>query len=113
MRTVAQGADAAWRLLPTEGLRCDAIAVEQAIARPWQAVLLVVVGVVAQTELDRIEAERLGELIHRRFEGEAAGAEARPTHGLGLRSVDPHQPVRGRDIAAGIERARRPSVGVG
>jgi hypothetical protein len=53
---------------PTEALGTDAIAFAQAVAAPRNPRLLVVTGEIADAQLDGIDAELLGRLVHRRLQ---------------------------------------------
>ena len=75
--------------------------------------MLVVVSVVAQAQLDRIDRQLMRQLVERRFQREAARPLARRTCRVVLRRVDPHEAVRGRHVGAGWEHARDRRDGIG
>ena len=92
---------------PAERLGADAVALQQSVARPGQAGMLVAVGDVAPAQLDRVEVELISQLVQRRFQREAARSFARRPRRVGLRRVHAHQAVRGGDVGAGVHHARR------
>src|SRR5919201_1605214 len=70
----------------------EAIALLQSLARPRLSGDGVRVGMVAQAELEGIEAQLLGKFIHRALDGEAAGgctrtARERRRHGVGAHEL--------------------------
>jgi hypothetical protein len=79
--------------LPAEALRAALVALLQSLARPGVATDGIDVGVVAHPQLDRVQAELVGQLVHRAFQREhpgcfAGGARERRRHGVG-----PDEPV--------------------
>ena len=63
-------------------------------------------GVVEDAELDRVEAQLLGHLVHRDLERHHAGRLAWRPHGVAFRQVERRKPHRGQTVGAGIEQPR-------
>ena len=63
-------------------------------ARPRQPALGVALRLVADAQLDRVDAERDGELVHRRLQREHARGLPRRPHDRRRRDVERRQPVR-------------------
>jgi hypothetical protein len=66
----------------------------------------VAIGVIAQPELERVDRERRGELVHGGFEGEAAGSVAGRPHRRRMRRVDAGEAVGRRHRGTGVEHLR-------
>ncbi len=95
------------RALPAEAPRALVQAVAQRAGRVGNACLGVAVGDVAQAQLDRVDAERLGQLVHRRSRAPACptaspGARTEPAQVRWMRAIS--CPMR-RFVAA-IEEMR-------
>jgi hypothetical protein len=93
-------------LAPAELLGAVAHALDQLAGRIGLAALGVLVRFVADAQLDRIEAEPLGQLVHRRLQAHHARGFARRPHGAGDRDVEQLQPVAGEPVGGGVEGAR-------
>ena len=63
-------------------------------------------GVVEDAELDRIEAELLGHLVHGDLQRHHARRLARRAHRIAFRQVEHRKPRRGHAVGAGIEQPR-------
>src|SRR3954469_3884170 len=90
---------------PTEALRPDRVALTQCVARPWQARLGVNLCVVAQAQLERVEAKLIVEFVERGFEREVALCVPWAAHRSWQWNVQAPLPVGGGDVGAGV-RAR-------
>ena len=106
VRAVAKAADLARAPVPAEGVGGHAITRAELVARPGKSGVLVVRGVVGQAQREGIDPEVVRQLVERRLEREAARALTGRAHRVGLRSVDAHEPVRGRDVRTRVEHAR-------
>ena len=63
-------------------------------------------GVVAQPQLDRVDAQCVGQLVERGFQREVALGPARGTHPVRGWDVQPRPPVVCRHVRAGVRVAR-------
>ena len=95
---------------PSEPLRPDRVAFAERLARPRQPGVRVAIGMVAQPELERIDRERRGKLVHGGFEGEAAGPVAGRPHRRRMRRVDAGEAVGRRHRGTGVEHLRDAAV---
>ncbi len=93
-------------LAPAEHLRALLIARPQRLAAERLVLGLVAIGIAAQAQLDRIELQLDGELVHRRLEREQRGGGARRPHVARRRKVELGQPVRVFGIRRLVEHAR-------
>ena len=59
-------------------------------------------GVVAQPQLDRVDAQCVGQLVQRGLHREVASRRARATHRIGAWNVQSRPPVVCRDVRAGV-----------
>ncbi len=93
-------------LVPAEALGAVGHALDQLAGRVRLAGLWMGVRLVADAQLDRIEPQLFGELVHGALEAHHARRLARRAHGAGDGDVDPLQEVAGQPVRRGIERAR-------
>ena len=91
---------------PADPLRAALQALGQPVAGPRVAAAGLGPGQVAQPQLDRVDADFGGELVHRAFEGEHAERLARPAGERRGHRVAPHQPVHPLVGGAGIQLGR-------
>ncbi len=103
---VAHRARARIATAPAEALGALLQALSQRAARERQP-LGVDVGVVAQPQLDRIDAHGVGELVHRRFQGERAARLTRRAHKGRRGGIHPAQAVRDRQIGCAVKHRRQ------
>ena len=93
LAAVAHRARLGLALVPAERLRALAVAFAQLLAGVGKVLVLVAVRVASQPQLQRIELERDGKLVHRAFERVDAGRRARRAHVGGRGNVEPRQLV--------------------
>ena len=89
----------------TEGLGCD-VAASLNHGRLVGHGRGIALRVVSQAEFDRIDASGVGQLVHRRLDGEHAGERAGCAHVAGRRRVELGQSVGERDVLAAVQHAR-------
>ena len=92
---------------PAEALGPGAQAGDQVAARPGHVPLGVAIGLVADPQLDGVDAQLGGELVHRRLEGEHARRLPRRAHDRRRRHVQAGQPVRRPPVRRGVEHPGR------
>ncbi len=110
---VAQSADRRRARVPSKTFRSHAVALAQVIARPGKPGVLIVCGVVAQAQFQRIDPQLECELVERGLERKAPGPFPRPTHRIRLRGVQAHEPVRRRNVCAFIQHPGGRAVRIG
>src|SRR5207237_8704320 len=105
-RTVAHRARRGIALAPAEARGGLRVALAQLLARPRLAARGLGVGVVAKAQLERIDSELVGELVHRALEREGAATLARRALEGGRADVHLRHAMARRAVRARIERAR-------
>src|SRR4029450_3457029 len=100
-------------LRPAEPFGADAIAFKQAVAAPRAPRLLIMIGKVAHAKFDRVDPQPFGRFIERGFECKRSRCRSWRAHRDGLRLIGTDESVRGRDVGAGIKKARIDRGGVG
>ena len=105
LAAVAHRARLGVALGPAERLRALAVAFAQLLAAVGLVSCLVAIRIAPQAQLERIELERDGELVHRAFERIDAGAApgARMSHGS---EIEPRELVLELRVGALVEQAR-------
>ena len=93
--------------LPAEALGAEAVALAQRLARVRPVLARILLGVVAQPQLERIDLQREGELVHRALEREIAGRLARRAREGRRRDVELGDAVGREVVRAGVEMACR------
>ena len=104
-RALAHRTRAPGRAPPSRTARRLAIAFAQLLARERLAVVLVLLRVVHQPQLERIESAAIGELVHRAFEG-ADALPPRCPHVARRVQVERDDLWASSDVLAAVELAR-------
>src|SRR5262245_19595457 len=91
---------------PAEFFRALSIAFAQLFAAIASILDLVLVRVVDQPQFERIDVRRIGELIHRAFDGIGAFRSARCTHVAGGILIELDEPLTELAVCAFVEQAR-------
>src|SRR5215471_21288808 len=89
--------------LPLKALGATTVALLQRFAGKWLVFLLFPVGVVAQSQLDGVEAKFVAELVHRRLEGEGSAGLAGSASEGRRRYVEAYEAVRRLHVGARVE----------
>ena len=63
-------------------------------------------GLIAHAQVDRIEAELLGEFVHRTFQGQQAHRLAGGAHGRRDWNIQRRQAMPGQPVCTGVKRPR-------
>src|SRR5262249_41038417 len=92
---------------PAETLGAARVALTQRFRRERQAGDRVDRGVVADAEVERVDAAGEGQLVDGAFKRDRSGRLAGRAHEQRRAAIDAHRLVRGPDGGAGIERVRR------
>ncbi len=88
---------------PAEARGALPVAGAERFTRPGLSVLRVGLGVVAQPERDRVELERVRQLVQRGLQRERPGRLAGRALERRGRNVEPHEAVRRLDVRAGVK----------
>src|SRR3982074_358662 len=91
---------------PPELFGALSIALAQLLAAVGPILDLVPVGIVVETQLERIDVRRIGELGHRTCDRRDAFRPALPTHVGGRVLVELDQPLSELAVGAAVEQAR-------
>ena len=97
-------------LRPAEPFRTLAVAFAQLLAAVGLVLDLVLVRVIDQPQLERIEAGRISELVHRAFDRVEAFRAARRPHVARRVLVELDELLGGFDVGAAVELARPPDA---
>ena len=92
-------------LLPAEGLGALAVAFAQGLAAVGPAVVLVAFGIAAQAELERVDLQRDGQLVHRGFQRIDGGRRTGAAHVAGCGKIELGEPVGVFRVGRGVEQA--------
>src|SRR5439155_4019062 len=91
---------------PAEALGGVVVALAQLLARPGLAAARIGFGVIPEAQLQRIDAKRVGELVHRRLEREGAARLARRALESRRGEVELREAMARGYVRAGVKRAR-------
>jgi hypothetical protein len=97
---------------PAEALGADLVALHQRAARERPVLALVDLRLVAAAQLDRVEAQRVGQLVDRGFEREDAARLAGPAHERRGADIERQQPVAGAEVRARVHEPRGAGQGL-
>jgi len=94
-------------LPPAKSVRALLVGGAQALGGVRGAALGVGLGIVLEPQIQRVEAEFGGQVVHGAFQGQVALHVARGAKGPRLVGVGPHVPDDGAHVGAGVEGPRR------
>src|SRR5207244_2834124 len=92
-------------LVPAEAVRADTQALDQlALGEGAAGIFRINLRVVEDAELNRVEREVLGHLVHGNLERHQAGRFARRSHGIAFRKVEHGEAHGGHTVGAGVKQ---------